>query len=185
MENQTATDARTETKRFTESVDITELVEGDRIDPTLVARTEGQLGQTTKPAHPEGDQPPKTQLVTASALNGMDDTHSAVLVDGESGVMVRAHRHDGNQAWSQKEADWKVSDVGTKVIVDSVHELTLADSDDPVDDDAEYTEEWANIVLGDIASGYFDYADGVKMSGSTLTLSDYDGRKGQATISLE
>lgn len=178
---------RTETKRFDddEQFDASSLIEGDRIDPSLVARTPEQLGETIKPAHPEGDQPPKTRLVTASILNGMDDTHSAILVDGDSGLMVRAHRHDSSQAWSQKEADWKVSDVGEKVVVDDVHELTVADNDTPVEDDAKYIQEWANVVLGDMASGYFDYVDEVKMSGSTLTLSDHDGRKGMATISLE
>jgi len=176
---------RTETKRFTDDIDVTELIEGDRIDPMLVARVPGELGQSIKPVHPEQEQPPKTQLVAASVLDTMDDVHSAILVDGESGLLVRASRHDSNSAMSQKEADWKVREIGTKVSVESVHELTLSSNDDPAEDDAEYIEGWADIVLGDMATGHFDYVDEVKMNNRTLVLSDTDGRKGMATISLE
>jgi len=177
---------RTETKRFDdEQFDATDLIEGDRIDPALVATVPEQLGEHIKPVHPEQDTPPVTQLAAASAINTMDDVHSAILVDGETGTMVRASRHDSSSAMSQKEADWKVRDVGTKVVVEDVHELTLGDNDDPTEDDVEYIEGWADIVLGDMAAGHFDYADDVKMNGRTLTLSDFDGRKGMASISLE
>lgn len=175
------------TKRFKggEQFDATELTEGDRIAPKLVARAPGQLGNPIQPSQPGRDPEPTTKLVAATAINTMDDVHTAILVDGETGTMVRASRHDSNQAWSQKEADWKVRDVGTKAVVEDVHELTLADSDNPTDDDSAYIQEWANVVLGDMAAGYFDYADDIKMNGRTLTLSDFDGRKGVATISLE
>lgn len=184
----TADGGRTETKRFSgdEQFDAADLIEGDRIDPMLVARTPGQLGDPIQPAQPEADEPnPTTKLVTATAINRMNDVHTAILVDGETGTMVRAGRHDSNSAWTQKEADWKVRDVGTKIVVEDVHELTLADSDDPVEDEAEYIEGWADIVLGDMAAGHFDYADETSMNGRSLTLSDFDGRKAVASVSLE
>jgi len=178
---------RTETKRFDddEQFDATDLIEGDRIDPSLAARTPGQLGQTIKPSHPESDPQPTTKLVTVTQMNTLDDVHTAILVDGETGTMVRASRHDSSSAWNQKEADWKVRDVGTKVVVEDVHELTLADNDNAVDDEAAYIQEWANVVLGDMAAGHFEYQDDGKMNGRTLTLSDHDGRKGMATITLK
>jgi len=177
---------RTDTKRFDSGqFDADDLIEGDRIDPSLVATVPEQLGQTIKPVHPEQDDMPVTQLVAVSATNQMDDVHSAILVDGETGAMVRASRHDSNNAMSQKEADWTVRNTGTKVVAETIHELTLADSDDPVDDEAEYIEGWADIVLGDMAKGHFDYGDDIKMGGSTLTLSDFDGRKGMASITLK
>lgn len=184
----TADGGRTETKRFDddEQFDATDLIEGDRIDPMLVARVPGQLGDPIQPAYPEDDEPnPTTKLVAATAINTMDDVHTAILVDGETGTMVRASRHDSKNAMSQKEADWKVRDVGTKVVVEDVYELTLADNDDPVDDEAGYIQEWANLVLGDKAAGHFDYADENKLDNRTLVLSDFDGRKGMASITLE
>lgn len=175
---------RTETKRFTDDVDAEDLIEGDRIAPKLVARTPGQLGQPIKPTHPEGDDAPDTQLVAITQIDGMEDTHSAILADPETGIMVRAHCHDSSSAWSQKERDWKVSDVGTDVAVTEVHDVEYADSDDN-DDDHEFVEGWAEIVVVDKANGHFNYSDEVALDGSTISLRDVDGRRATATIHLE
>lgn len=182
MTTETQTDdERTETKRFSDDVDASDLIEGDRIDKRLVARTPGQLGQpiTSQQGAPD------TQLVAITQLSGMDDVHSAILADPETGIMVRAGRHASSQAWSQKEADWKVRAIGTKIAVEEVHELELSSNDDPVDDDREYAEEWAEIVLGDAASGHNDYNDERELDGRTLRLEDIDGRRALATIKLD
>lgn len=185
MEQNNASDeGRTENKRFTDSVDAEKLIVGDRIAPQLVASTPGQLGEIIKPSHPEGDNPPKTQLVRITQTKGLDDTHSAILADPETGVMVRASCHDSSSAWSQKERDWKVHDIGTDVSVTEVHDVEYAENDETGDDN-EYVQGWAEIVLVDKANGHFDYSDEISLGGSTLKLRDVDGRKATATISLE
>jgi len=182
-ESQTA-DGRTDAKRFDAdaTLDATDLTVGDRIDTALVARTMDALG-TRQSADPEANQ---TQLAEATITNGMDDVHTAILVDGETGVMVRASRHDSQSAWSQKEADWKVREIGTKV---SVTDATVAQ-----DGDDEWTEAkaesdaegWANVVLQDRAHGSTDYNDELTLeSRASLTLYEpYGSTKVHATIEL-
>lgn len=186
MAQNTAAEKRTDTKRFDEDVSGDDLIEGDRIDKRLVARTFGQLGNQIKPSHPESEPEPKTQLVAITAINSMDDTHTALLADTDTGTIIRASRHDSQSAWSQKEEDWKVREVGTSISVDEVHELELPEGDDMPDGEMEWVQEWADIVIVDLANGYNDYNDERSLSGrSTLKLRDGDGREALATISLE
>jgi hypothetical protein len=186
MEKQTEDDGRTETQRFSDDVDSTELIEGDRISRDLVARVPEQLGDSIRPTAPESDETaPKTRLVAVTAIRDMEDSHSALLVDPDAGIIIRAGRIDRNSAMTQAEADWTVREVGDSVTVDGVSELTVSDGDDPVEDAQAYVGEWAELLFGDAASGHFDYDDERSLSGSTLTMEDFDGRKAVATISLE
>lgn len=173
---------RTETTRHADDVSGHDVIEGDRIDKQLVARTFGQLGERVRP----DDDAPETQLVSLTAINRMDDTHSALLADPETGVIIRAGRHDSQQAWSQAEADWTVYEVGTSVVIEEVHLLELTDRDDPVEEvDVEsYVEGWAEVVIEDPANGHDDYSDERELDGRTLSLRDVDGRSALATISL-
>lgn len=183
-QNITADGGRTETKRFdAEDVTAADLIEGDRIDPSLVASTMDGLGER-RSADPDAGV---TQLAEATVTNGMNDVHSAILVDGESGVMVVASRHDSQNAWSQKEADWKVREVGDRVAVTDA-EIALDGNDELGDaDPLEEAEAWANIVLQDRAAGATDYADRLKMTGrNVLSLhEEFDGTKMHANIELE
>jgi hypothetical protein len=180
MADHSTTDGRTDTKRFSDDVDAETLIEGDRIDKRLVARTASQLGQ---PITSQQDAP-DTQLVAITQLSSMDNVHSAILADPETGTMIRAGRHDSSQAWSQQEADWKVREIGTTVAVETVHELELSSNDEPADDAREYVQGWVEIVIGDAANGHDDYSDERELDGRTLRLRDVDGRHAVATISL-
>jgi hypothetical protein len=179
-------DGRTETKRFENTVVGDELIIGDQIDTRLVARTFGQLGTRIKPSHPNEEPEPKTQLVQITRTNDMDDVHRALLADTETGTIIRAGRHDSQSAWSQKEADWKVYEIGTSVTVDEDVDLTVAEQDDDPEDEQKYVQHWVDIVIEDTANGYDDYSDErALVSGSTLKLRDMDGREAYASISLE
>ena len=185
MTTQQTGDTRTETKRFTtDSAPFTarELIEGDRIAPALVARVMDGLGRTRSP---RPDAPP-AQLAEATITDRMNDVHSAVLVDGETGVLVRASRHDSQSAWSQKEADWKVRELGTRVIVESAE--VAEDGTDEWDEAnaADAAGAWANVVLQDRARGATDYDDELTLEGrSSLTLREpYGPTKVYATVSL-
>lgn len=185
-QNQTDSDARTDTDRFDDEVSADDLIEGDRIDKRLVARHPDQLGSPIRRSMPNEDDEPDTQLVVVTALNRMDDVHSALLFDPETELFIRASRHDSQQAWNQKEADWKVRDIGTKVIVEEVHELERPEEEK---DQAaeEYAQEWVEILFDEIryTGGDPDMRDERELDGRTLKLNDYDGRKVLATISLE
>ena len=166
----TTDDGRTEAKRFTADdapFSAVDLVAGDRVDPSLVASTLDGLGATRSP-RPDA---PATQLAEATITHGRDDVHRAILVDGESGVLVRASRHDSQAAWSQREADWKVRATGDRVDVESA-DVEQDGNDEWTDADAATeAEAWANVVLQDRARGATDYADELTLtSGGALTL---------------
>lgn len=161
---------RTESKRFTADdapVSAGDLVAGDRVDPSLVARTMDGLGYT-RSARPDAVA---TQLAKATITHTLDDVHLAILVDGESGVLVRAERHDSQAAWSQREADWKVRATGDRVDVASA-DVEQDGNDDWTDADAATeAEAWANVVLQDRARGATDYDDEITLtSGPALVL---------------
>lgn len=179
-----ADDGRTETKRFDdEEFDATDLIEGDRIDPSLVASTIDGLGVF----HAGGDRSTSTQLAEATITNSMDDVHSAILVDGESGLLVRASRHDSQSAWNQKEADWKVRELGTRVAVTDAEVATDGNEEWDDIDAASEAEGWANLVLGDRARGESDYNDDLTLEGcSSLTLYEpYGAVRVHVTIEFE
>ena len=182
--SRTEDDGRTETKRFeNEEFDASDLIEGDRIDPSLVGSTMDGLGER-RSSDPGACV---TQLAEATITNHMDDLHSSILVDGETGLLVRASRHDSQSAWSQKEADWKVHEIGTKVAVTDAE--VAQDGNDEWDNDsaAEEAESWANVVLHDRARGSADYADELTLDGrSSLTLFEpYGSTKVHATIEFQ
>lgn len=182
----TTTDDRTETKRFTtDSAPFTaaDLIEDDRIEPALVARVMDGLGER-RSADPDAAP---TQLAEATITDRYDDVHRAILVDGESGVLVRASRHDSQSAWTQKEADWKVRALGERVTVDSAEVKQDGNDEWDVDDVAGEAERWANVVLQDRAIGATDYDDELTLeSRSSLTLREpYGPTKVHATVELD
>lgn len=174
-------DDRSETKRFTTD-DVpfaaSNLTEGDRIAPALVARVIDGLGRTRSAR----SGAPPTQLAEATITDRMDDVYRALLVDGETGVLILASRHNSQSAWSQREADWKVRDVGERVIVENAK---VAEDETDEWDEAN-AAAWANIVLQGRARGATDYDDKLTLEGrSSLTLRDPSGpTKVSATFSL-
>lgn len=185
-QNETATADRIDTKRFDETVSTTDLIEGDRIDKRLVARHPSQLGDPIRRSMPNEPDEPATQLVVVTALNNMDDVHSALLFDPETETFIRASRHDSQQAWTQAETDWKVRDLGKTVKVEEVHDLERPENEWD-QDEHEYVQEWVEILFDDVryTGGDTDMQDERELDGTTLKLNDYDGRKTLATISLE
>jgi hypothetical protein len=177
-------DAQRETTRFDEDVSGDGLIEGDRIATELVARHADQLGSPIQ-YDPHGDLP-DAQLVMVTAIRSLDDVHSAILLDPEAETFVRATRHDSQQAWSQKEADWTVRGAGTTVAVDEVHDLERPD-DEADEPEQQYVQTWAEILFDDVryTDGDRDTHDEMELDGTTLKLRDHDGRKALATISLE
>jgi hypothetical protein len=174
--------AQREPTRFDEDVNGDEVIEGDRIDKQLVATAADQLGSAL---YPHGDCP-DAQLVKVTATRSLDDVHSAILLDPETETFVRASRHDSQQAWSQKEADWTVREVGTTVSVEEVHDLERPD-DETDETEQQYVQTWVEILVDDARyhGGDRDTHDEMELGGTTLKLRDHDGRKALATISLE
>lgn len=181
-----ADDARTDTKRFdsdADPFDVTDLIVGDRISPSLVASTMDGLGER-RSADPDAGA---TQLAEATITNRMDDVHTAILVDGETGRMAVASRHDSQSAWSQKEADWKVRSHGDRVSVDEA-EVERDPKDEWTDvDSVTESERWANVVLQERATGKMNYADEITLTGREwMSLHEaYDNVKIHAKFELE
>jgi hypothetical protein len=171
--------------RHDTAFDPTDLEADDRIAPKLVASVPEQLGEPVAPSYPEQDEtPPETQLVAMTETRRMDDVHSALLGDPETGVMVRASRHDSSAAWSQREADWTVSEVGTEIEV-SDGEVSRAPDLDTIDDESEYVRDWVEVVADDHLAERWHMHDRMRLSGSTITMEDdYGPREGHATIDL-
>lgn len=180
----TADGGRTETKRFETDVDVDDLIEGDRIDRTLVAPHLDMVGDPLRRTLPNVEDDPDAQLAVATPTSRISDVHHALLLDPESGTYVRASRTDRQQAMSQREADWTVHGVGSEIVVEAVDDVERPEGER--EDDAEaYVQDWIDIVFGDLAAGYDDYEDERRLTSSaTLEVEDFDGRKAVATISL-
>jgi hypothetical protein len=184
VQNATADDAQREPTRFDEDVNGDDLIEGNRIARDLVAHHVDQLGSAIQ-YDPHGDLP-DAQLVRVTPTSSFDDVHSAILLDPETETFVRASRHDSQQAWTQKEADWKVRGVGTTVAVDEVQDLERP-ADETDETEQQFVQHWAEILFDDVrfTGGDRDTHDQMELDGTTLKLRDHDGRKAMATISLE
>jgi len=186
MPHPTTDQNRSEPKRFT-SDDVplraADLIPGDRVDPSLVSSTMDGLGERWS-ADPDAAP---TQLAEATITNRMNDVHRAILVDGETGALLRAGRHDSQAAWSQREADWKIREVGDRVAVEAADVDQDGNDEWTGADPATAAEQWANVVLQDRARGAGDYDDELTLeSGSSLTLREpYGPTKVYATIALE
>lgn len=185
-QNQTESDARTETERFDEDVSAAGLIEGDRIDRNLVARHPDQVGSPIRRTTPDEDPFPDIQLVAVTATDRMHDVHHALLLDPETGTFIRASRTDRQQAMNQAEADWKVRDIGSKIVVEEVSDLERPENEQG-QEAHDYVQEWIEIVFDEIrhTGGDPSIQDELELTGTTLKLADYDGRKAYATISLE
>ena len=172
-QNSTSAEKRTEPKRFgpEDEFDATDLSEGDRIPPSLVAGTIEKLYNLR--------QQSDVQFAEATITDGLDDVHSAILVDGDTRVMVRAWRRDSQAAMTQKGADWTVHDVGTRVRVTDAIVEREGDLDWETDVET-FCESWANSVIGDAGNG-----DELRLDGPSLTLyNPYTVTKINATIEL-
>lgn len=185
-ENQTD-DGRTETKRWVAAgVDATDLIVGDRIAPKLVARTMSGLG-TRVAVSPPDDPAPNTQFAAATDLDTSNSVHSAILVDGETGVMARATRHSTHSAMAQKEADWKVRGLGQKLTVEDAEVVSEGEGWSFSPTAAAEAESWGNAVLQDRALGFGPHADELFLNGrpELLLWDPWTTRRLRATVSLE
>lgn len=178
-------DGRTEPERHESGdLDADDLIVGDRIDPALVAGSIDAIGSTTTAmaGRPDAKQ---TQLGRVTTIDPMEDTHSAILADGETGTLVRAGRRSGGSAMTQAESDWTVREIGDRVTVTDAEVLQEGDGEDDFETTTQ-AEFWANTVLGDRAAGFDEYADEVKNHGPWLTLYDpFSSRKIRAQYELE
>lgn len=183
-ETKSQVDDRTETKRFTTEdapFDATDLITGDRIETSLVARTMDLLDDSGV----TWDQS-ATQLARATMTRHHDDIHRAILVDGETGLLVRASCHDSQSAWSQQEEDWKIREIGERITVDSVSVQHDPADEWTGDNITDMAADWANLVLQDKARGATGYEDELTLiSGSTLKMRDPTPAVVHATIDID
>ena len=156
-------DRRTETNRFTDddTIEVSDLIEGDRVDPALVAGAIERVGEKEL-ARPDA---PPTQPAVGTATPRPRAGHTGVLVHGGWGDKTVAGRHDAPRAWAPTAAARDEQSVGTRIdVTDAEIDSDPGDvwNEESADDGA---EAWANTVLQDRACGYTDYEDEIRLTG--------------------
>jgi hypothetical protein len=174
----TQTEADGGTQRITDNLSLTEVEVGDRIDPAIVPRSTnidaGERIQNVTPAgEPDEDRTYAVRLVAETDRTN-NDVLDALVYEPATGLFARLSAHTQQAAWNQKEADWKVRDVGSAFgLVDcwdvDVHDL-------PEDEtETEYVGEWLEILGDGWAHG--EYLSEIEhFCGDTMTLRDHDNR---------
>lgn len=167
---------RTETTKHTESVTANGVIEGDRIAADLVVDEPEQLTQIVQEADPE------LPLVTATRLNDDAPVHSALLVDPEAQLMLRASRRNPDMADEGESTEWTVHDIGSEIKIVETEYNESEDTDDPADPAAATRQMFDDAVdgAGDPSGG-----NELKLDGATLSLSGADAEdRAVATIRL-
>jgi len=174
------------TERYTDDVTATELHEGDQISHKLVAPNAKMLGDPIRSLPESEEDIPDTRLVKVTQTNRMDNTHTAILYDPDAELFVRAGHIDKSEAWTQAEADWTVKEVGKDVTVEEVDELERPE-DEQDTSDMKYAQTWVEILFDEIRyeGGDRELHDELALSGTSLSMQDYDGRKAVAEINVE
>lgn len=166
---------RTETTKHTESVTATGVIEGDRIAADLVVDEPEQLTQIVQESDPE------LPLVTATRLDDDAPVHSALLVDPEAQLMLRASRRNPDMAAEGESTEWTVHDIGSEI---KIVETEYNENEDTAPaDPAAATRQ----MFDDAVDGAGDPSGGneIKLDGATLSLSGGDADdRAVATIRL-
>ena len=171
--------------RITDTLSLAEIEVGDRIDPTLVPRsTEIEVGERIQNVTPAGEldggRTYDVRLI-AEADRFNNDVIDALVYDPDAGLFARLSGHTNSAAWSQKEADWKVRDVGDDAALLDCWDVAVHDRPDG-ETEPEYVAEWLEILVNGRAHGEF-LSEVEQFNGDTMTLRDADGRR--ATLQYE
>ncbi|AFH22630.1 hypothetical protein OSG_eHP31_00090 [environmental Halophage eHP-31] len=187
MAPQNATDdGRTDTKRFTDDVSGDELIEGDRIAPALIPHSPNiDVGEPVA-AHMAGrfdeddDRTFEVRTIISRERRPWGDVQNALVYDPDADLLIRLSGHTGSAAMNQKERDWKVRDIGEKMVVNDMWDGDLRD----VADEESYVKQWVEVLSQDLAH---DHArdDIQSFGGDKMTLCDHQGREATVQYHLE
>jgi hypothetical protein len=163
--------------RITDTLSLAEIEVGDRIDPKLVPRSpEIEAGDRIRRAtsgDPDGEQTYDVRLI-AEADRFNNDVVDALVYDPDAGLFARLSGHTNSAAWSQREADWKVRDVGDDAALLDCWDVAVHDLPDG-ETEHEFVAEWLDILVNGRAHGEF-LSEVEQFNGDTMTLRDADGR---------
>jgi hypothetical protein len=168
---------RTETTEHTESVTAHDVIEGDRIAADLVVDEPEQLAEIVQEADP------KLPLVTATRLDEDDPIHSALLVDPEAQLILRASRRNPAMASADESTEWTVHDVGSEIEIVDAEQRAVVEADEPVTPVGAATSE-SETLLNHESSGRFEYDDELELDGTTLSLQGPEEKRVVAEIRL-
>jgi hypothetical protein len=172
------------TQRYgpTDVVEVEELSIRDRIARPLVPPTYAIPAGDPRSKHYQVDtDEPFIGRVVARNTSQHDIRH-CLIVDDENGRFARLSAHSKSQAWSKKEEDWKVRDLG--------FEPKLVDAWDVEIDDLrgetpeEFVGEWLEILFDNARHGEDVGHEIRNFEGDTFTLADYDGRRSNVEYEL-
>ena len=182
---------RTEPKRFTESIDADELIEGDRVAVELIPRNyvvdvgDNVSGYSTK-LDPTGDDDRTfdVRLVAHGYRDQYQNVQSALVYDPEAELFIRLTGHSNSGAMSRKERAWTVREIGKEVIVEDVWDIEIPDIDDFDETPEEFVKVWTSVVFDMAMHGDDITNELVKYDDKKFTLRDADGRSARIHYSL-
>ena len=165
-------------------VSVEELAVGDRLARPLVPPSYSVSGDDprSKHYHTDSDEPFLGRVVAMNSGFNNDIRHCLVF-DGDSELFVRLSAHGKSQAWSQREEDWKVRDIGHTIEVTDEWDIEVPDLDDFGEEPAEFVAEWCEILFDNIRHGEEPGDEIDNFDGDAFQLRDYDGRR--ATVKYE
>jgi len=179
------------TQRFTTEFSLAKVSQGDRIDPDLIPRSpklevgDNVAQHTAKHNDPTNDDERTFSVrLIVSRSDSYDDVQDALVYDPESDLFARLSGHTSSGAWSQKERDWKVRDIGSGVEVVDAWDIDIPDLDDYDETPEEFVAEWMDILFGNAAYGDDIGGEVEDFSGKTLTLRDVDNRTAKVEYRL-
>ena len=186
--NESATDS---TKRFEDSLSLSAVSKGDRIEPALIPRSPkidvGERVARHIPKHnPPENEDERTYGVRliAHGSDSYGDVQTALVYDPEADLFARLGGHTNSGAWNQKERDWKVRDVGRNIEIVDQWDVEIPDLEEFGESEEEFVSEWAELLFDNIRYGDEPGDELEGFDGKKFRLRDYDGRTARVQYEL-
>ena len=184
--------ATTETKRYEDDLDLSDVSEGDRIDPELIPRSpEIEVGEKVarhlaRPNGPENEDERtfSVRLIASGYRDQFQDVQAALVYDPNSELFARLSGHTSSGAWNQKVRDWKVRDVGRNIEIVDQWDVEIPDLEEFGETEEEFVSEWAEILFDNIRYGDEPGDELQEFDGKKFRLRDYDGRTARVHYEL-
>lgn len=181
------------TKRYDDEFTLADAIEGDRIAPELIPRSPDiDVGERVerhkaRPKDPENpdDREFTVRLIAHGYRDQYQDVQSALIYDPKAELFARVTGHSSSGAWTQKERDYKVREIGREVVVKDAWDIDIPDIEDFDETPEEFVDVWVEMVFDNAAYGDDVSHELVKFDDKKFSLRDADGRSARVHYSLE
>ena len=165
-----------------DEVALDDVAIGDRLARPLVPPAHGIPADDQRSKHyqVDTDEPFVGRVVARNS--SQHDIRHCLIVDDETGRFARLSAHSKSQAWSQKEEDWKVRDLGSEPQLVDTWEVEIDDLRGETPED--FVGAWLEILFDNARHGEGVGDEIRNFEGDTFTLADYDGRRANVEYEL-